>query len=385
MGAEMGVFAGISKMKINSIKFMIPFFLSGLSWRLGGDFWWLGPLSSLILPFGIPTMNSRIERFLAAFIYFAAGSCGLVPGSGVFFGTGVESYILGSILWLVSSAALAAPWAFASTGYMSVVALVIDVIPPLGLFGWLSPLAAAGVLFPGAGLFGIIFLLVGVSQTRGSLRIGIALIVAFTFLDQRTIHNSDQFAGVNTHLGKMPENPIGQIQRNYELIQTISNSDKKFVVMPETMANYLPGTIHQFQNYLPPGKSILIGVTTIGPRGKMSDSIAEISHNDSKIVFNAAFPVPVSMWHPWSSKPGYDASWSEPVRKIGGQRVGAVICYDQLLVWPWLQAAFNRPQIVLAISNDWWARGTGIPTIQRDTALAWSRLIGANLVSAENE
>ncbi len=385
MGDEMGVVAGISKMKINSIKFMIPFIAAGLSWRLGGDLWWLGPLSSLILPFGIPTINSRVERFMAAFIYFAAGSCGLVPGSGVFFGAGFESYIFGSILWLASSAALASPWAFASTGYMAVVALIIDAIPPLGLFGWLSPLAAAGVLFPGAGLFGIIFLLVGVSQMRGSLRIGIIMIVAFTFLDHRTIHNSDQFAGVNTHFGKMPENAIGQIQRNYEFIRTISNTDKKFVVMPETMANYLPGTINQFQNSLPPGKSILIGVTTIGPRGKMMDSISEISHDDSRIVFNAAFPVPVSMWHPWSSKPGYAASWSEPVRIIGGERVGAVICYDQLLVWPWLQAALNRPDVILAVSNDWWARGTGIPTIQRDTTRAWSRLIGAKLASAENE
>ncbi|EGQ63512.1 conjugal transfer protein TraB [Acidithiobacillus sp. GGI-221] len=98
------------------------------------------------------------------------------------------------------------------------------------------------------------------------------------------------------------------------------------------------------------------------------------------------------MWHPWyrghgyvrADGVGYEAGWWEPVRKVNGVRAWASICYDQLLPWVWLEGVIQAPQVVLLTNNEWWARGTGIPEIQRATAWAWVRLIGAPVVEAEN-
>lgn len=82
--------------------------IAGLAWR--APVWWLGPVSALVLPVGVPLMRDRRSRFIASALYFGAGSFGLVPGAGVFFGHGPTSYILGAVLWIGSAALLAAPW-----------------------------------------------------------------------------------------------------------------------------------------------------------------------------------------------------------------------------------------------------------------------------------
>ena len=81
---------------------------------------------------------------------------------------------------------------------------------------------------------------------------------------------------------------------------------------------------------------------------------------------------------------GHGATWSEPVKTIDGVKVASVICYDQLLVWPWLEVMAGNTQLVITPRNDWWASGTGIPRIQRDTSIAFSRLIGAREITATN-
>jgi len=44
----------------------------------------------------------------------------------------------------------------------------------------------------------------------------------------------------------------------------------------------------------------------------------------------------------------------------------------------------NRPTVIVAISNDWWAAGSTIPGIQQNCVLAWCRLFSTPLVTATN-
>jgi len=85
-----------------------------------------------------------------------------------------------------------------------------------------------------------------------------------------------------------------------------------------------------------------------------------------------------------SQNVGYRAYWWEPVRRIEGVRAWASICYDQLLPFVWLEAVIQHPDVILLTNNEWWAKGTGIPTIQRNTAWAWGRLIGVPEIEGEN-
>ncbi|MCR2829070.1 hypothetical protein NR402_02035 [Acidithiobacillus ferrooxidans] len=102
--------------------------------------------------------------------------------------------------------------------------------------------------------------------------------------------------------------------------------------------------------------------------------------------------MPVSMWHPWlrgtgyvrANHVGYPATWWTPVYRIEGIHTWASICYDQLLPFVWIEALLQHPQVILLTNNEWWARGTGIPTVQRNTAWVWGRLLGVPEIEAEN-
>lgn len=140
-----------SKRKTAPFPFVVRAILAsllGLSWQYGH---W-GPVLSLLLIPMVVMGPSRPDRYGIALAYYLAGSHGLIEGSASFFGPGHLS--MGVALWVASSALLAAGWAFADRPWRVLAVLVVDALPPLGLFDWLSPLACAGVLFPGASWVG---------------------------------------------------------------------------------------------------------------------------------------------------------------------------------------------------------------------------------------
>jgi apolipoprotein N-acyltransferase len=69
---------------------------------------------------------------------------------------------------------------------------------------------------------------------------------------------------------------------------------------------------------------------------------------------------------------------------MDGLRVGYLICYEQLLVWPALSLFHQHVQVLLAPANDWWAEGTDIPAIQRASAKAWGSFLGVPVLFAVN-
>jgi len=384
----------------------------GLAWNLSG-LW--GPALSVLLVIGISLVQAPYGRFRAALFYFLAGSWGIVPGAGTFFGSlgnipGVGTFItahtamghvaiwlLGVVLWLGSSVLLALPWTLniAEKWYGILLVLVLETLPPLGLFGWLSPLTAAGVYFPGWGWAGLgVLLCCYWLVTRPWLDrfaalwfvVPLAVIANLTFSPPPLPLG---WMGIDTHAGLMPADPLAVIEKNQAIIDDIVHHSHaaRVVVLPETVAGYWwPGTANQFANAVPHGQLWLVGAS-VQYRGRQWDGLIPLQGGEplrqSTPVFRAAFPVPVSMWHPWSSG-GYAAAWWEREHRLAGQTVFASICYDQLLPWVWLEALVQRPQVILAVSNVWWARGTTIPGIERATSAAWGRVMGVPVVAAVN-
>ncbi|MCR2831333.1 conjugal transfer protein TraB [Acidithiobacillus ferrooxidans] len=391
--------------------------LLGLSWQYG--YW--GPILSLVLIPLVVMGKNRRDRYGVALAYYLAGSHGLILGSASFFGPGHVP--MGVALWLASSALLAAGWAFADRPWKVVAALVVDALPPLGLIDWLSPLASAGVLFPGASWVGVLMLLTGIylsvrwmtqglpmdlkwrhacTDTLGFLA-GMALMLnVFTAVNPAAVPKG--WTGMSLHLGPITGNIMADMARNQEWIsQTQAKADNaKVVLLPETLTTWWAGNAAEIRQAVPNGQTWLVGASVPVGRDLLADGIEAVRGsggvgvkgrgNGATPLFISPFPVPVSMWHPWyrghgyvrADGVGYEAGWWEPVRKIDGVRAWASICYDQLLPWVWMEGVVQRPQVVLLTNNEWWARGTGIPEIQRATAWAWARLIGAPVVEAEN-
>ena len=131
------------------------------------------------------------------------------------------------------------------------------------------------------------------------------------------------------------------------------------------------------------GSTVMLGAEVFHPSGKYDNVIISVG-SDAGIKYRQRMPVPISMWRPYSNQ-GAVAHWFDSgVFELHGQRVAALICYEQLLVWPALVSLAHNPQVIVAPSNAWWSRDTSIPDIQRTALRAWARLFDVPLVTAFN-
>jgi apolipoprotein N-acyltransferase len=131
-------------------------------------------------------------------------------------------------------------------------------------------------------------------------------------------------------------------------------------------------------------KTLLVGAATpIAGERLYSNSLVILSETRRASV-HQRIPVPGGMWNPFR-KDGFAMNLLAPgTAVVGDQRVAVLICYEQLLVWPMLRSAIERPTLLIAASNEAWTSATKVPAIQHVCARAWARLFGLPLVSAIN-
>lgn len=105
------------------------------------------------------------------------------------------------------------------------------------------------------------------------------------------------------------------------------------------------------------------------------------------------FPVPVSMWQPWKGGYSCRCDWfGKGVLDIGlKHNAAALICYEHVLAFPVFRSFMhmpfsgdNRPETILAVTNQWWSVDTEIPNIQKQSLLTWCRLFGVPAITADN-
>jgi apolipoprotein N-acyltransferase len=117
--------------------------------------------------------------------------------------------------------------------------------------------------------------------------------------------------------------------------------------------------------------------------------LVRVSASESEILYRERMPVPGSMWQPWlpligNSRGAQAAFFGNPIVSVGGQRVAPLICYEQLIIWPVLQSMLHDPDLITAVGNDWWTKGTSIIGIQRASTEAWARLFDKPLIMSFN-
>ena len=379
----------------------------GLSWMVG--FW--GPVLSLALIPLVLVQRARLSRFSVALAYYLAGSSGIPLASAVFFGPGHAGggghWLEGVALWISSSVLLATGWAFTDRPWKAAGVLLFDaLVPPLAFFDWMSPLSAAGVLFPDWGLFGVVLMLgilsllpvLARNRAYPFLLLLIPLLANVLYFSFPAEHRPD-FQGVNLHLGPSTHFILTNFSRLQAWVSVADQHKKaKVLLLPETLLTWWPGNAHYIEQHVPQGlhpakgQTWLVGASIPLKRGLFADGIEAVTDRGSKMIFASVLPVPVSMWRPWHTPTGdsfgrmdYKAFWWQKPVRMDGKTIWASICYDQLLPFSWMEAALYRPEAVLLTNNVWWAKGTGIPRIQKASAWAWSRLTGSREIEAENE
>jgi len=348
-------------------------------------------LLAIIAPALIMRSPSRTTATLSALAYYLTASSGIPHGAAVFFGHG--STMEGAALWLAAGGVNALPWAVlwhhnSFPRIRTVMALIILAIPPLGLVGWASPLTAAGIFFPGFGFAGLAFtLLIIVSAIDvGPMMIAALLIASLANLVYTEPTSS--MKAIDTHFAGVSSGSrdyFAEYRRNLSAINLASKSKARITVLPETVAGTWTSATAILWKPLATHSSgiIAIGAEKLLPRNGYENGMVLMSKSGYGF-FPQRVPVPVSMWKPWS-KDGARADWFESgIARFDGRKIGYLICYEQLLVWPVLITGYNKPEVVLGLANDWWAKGTSIPGIQRMSVESWARLFGWKMVDATN-
>jgi len=113
-----------------------------------------GIIVAAAMPLACLTPATRKAAFQNAFAYYVAGLWPIVPGLDRYFGDST-TLIVPLTLWILTAILLSVPWTVAWTSHRShflwraPLALIMTIVPPLGIIGLASPITASGYLFCG--------------------------------------------------------------------------------------------------------------------------------------------------------------------------------------------------------------------------------------------
>ena len=352
---------------------------------------------SLLFYFLYGRTQTRAQAAVLAASYFLAASWGLSLGIATFFDTALLN---GVLLWL--SASLSFTFVFGvvwtrkheKRRWMVILGTLIMSVPPFGIVGWASPLTAAGMMFPGTGFAGLLALILLIFFLGDARYWKIALPIALFFglagpLWGKTPLPPENWSSTQTDIlyGAGPDDYDNQYRILKENAAHLRGKENRLVILPEGATGWSNRTSQrawksetEFTN-----TSVLGGAEKRLKSGQAENLMVYIDADNYQILYRQRMPVPVSMWRPWS-KHGTRATFYEtPVFDLDGQIVAPLICYEQLLIWPIIQSAVYNPDVIIGISNNWWASETNIPDIQKVTLLAWARLFNTKLAIGFNQ
>jgi len=372
---------------------------------------WNGHLAaipfSLVAPLLVYHTKSRKHAYASMFSYYAAASWPLIPGARAFFGV-QGTPLIGLLLCLAGGALLALPWGLLFTrgrgrAALSVpVCILLTAMPPFGIIGWASPLLSAGVLFPGSKWFGLALTIAFLSlfRLKPALSVMCLTFCAFIFHFQYTQPQLPAgWEAVNTNYGGSGQGDT-DFTTEYDTYQsmqtTILESRAAVLLFPEHLVtNWNESTEAFWGDTLTSAarqhRTILIGAGINQPGDSRNPFYQNRYLNallgrgeEYTAVYQQRIPVPIAMWKPFGDE-GVPLNLFAPgTIHVHNQNAAVLICYEQVLVWPFLSSALEHPTILLTTANDYWAKNTRIPVIQQSSAMSWARLFHIPVLSATN-
>lgn len=359
---------------------------------------WTGAIGGfLLMPFLWPYAKSRIQAAMIAFSFAAPLFWPAIAAAGVFFGetSGLGALEAGLIAWGAPAAAMvglyAVGWSASPLKRIRnfIIIMALTALPPINIIGLGHPLNAAGILFPGMGTPGLIILLAFLMLAVARLLNGYFLLLLIALSIGANLQYTpprlppDWSPGVSLRIPP-PRDAPDHYRHNLNLLSSIStilNKSYDYYLLPEAIAGkwiYAQDIL----DHLPGNKTFIIGAIVEDKDGRWLNALLD---NKGTVHWKARYPAPLSMWHPWSSKDHFGADWfSDGTTEIMGRRIGAVICYEQLLPLPMFLTFSSKPDLVLATSNRWWSRHSGVGTVEDQHVHSWARLYHTPYVLSSN-
>ncbi|MGC8494195.1 MAG: nitrilase-related carbon-nitrogen hydrolase [Syntrophobacteraceae bacterium] len=379
--------------------------LSGaLAWS--GSMWTIP--ASLLFPCLWVGAKNRRNAALTALAYYGTASRGVAIGASTYFHS---LFVVGILVWLAGTLIISLPWTllwapgFTARMLLASVAILVTALPPFGIVGWGSPITAAGVLFPGwkwAGLFAtFVFMMIlsaiGIKKSFWQACLWQAAVVGLAVLAVAVLFPKlptapPGWCGYDTHYPDETGQPdylkdYARLTALTAVSQSLARLPGSVVVFPESAGGSwgAAGRMVWEKTRKVISGIVLFGAEVLRGSGKYDNDLVSLKSSGDRVLYRQRMPVPVTMWRPWSESSGANAYWfREATFRCAGLRAAALICYEQFLVWPVLESMWERPQVLIAIGNDWWAKNTNLSRIQRAASLSWARLFGVRLVTAVN-
>lgn len=162
-------------------------------------------------------------------------------------------------------------------------------------------------------------------------------------------------------------------------------------VLPETVLGSFDGvsrfSLAETQAALAArGSRLLVGAELPQPNGQFQNGVLVLGAKDGEAAAAVQnIPVPISMWNPWLANGAVaDVFGRGNLVEVNGVRAGVIVCYEQVLAYSLLWLLSGHPDVIVAVSNVWWARTTSIPVIQQQMVDSFGRLFGVGVVLARN-
>ena len=183
------------------------------------------------------------------------------------------------------------------------------------------------------------------------------------------------------------------MQWHRDLIATVRDEAQqgvRLIVLPESTLGFWTPTVERIWTDGLSGLEVgVVAGAALAGRDGYDSVMVLVTSMGSTVFYRARMPVPGSMWQPWRILLGQSGGarayfLANPVAEIEGLRIAPLICYEQLLVWPFLQSMTHAPDVLVAIGNGWWTQATSIVSVQRANAVAWARLFGKPVVISFN-
>lgn len=355
---------------------------------------WSGELAFLLLAPAIVVLwscaPSRLSAFATLTAYYLGAGYGVIRGAEAFFEESIPQFsaLLGVAIWISYSAVLAATWcAFWGQSHKGkrILAILLTIsVPPIGVIGGFNPFLGVLAMFPGYGWLSIIVSVLGIIALSQKPK----LITALPFIGF-AIFSNIVYSEKNLSNWHSRETSFGQSRNSndeFDRLMGLQRLTKNWsnehapgsvLLLPELVGGDWEQNKDWWQDLesilARRGQTVLLGVHVSAKDGAQYENAVVTIGKERDIKMLGRVPVPIAMWKPWAAD-GALASWgSHEVVVVAGARVAPLICYEQLLIWPALMSLSQRPDLLIAPANDWWARDTAIPRIQYQAVRVWAR------------
>ncbi|CAJ0806879.1 conjugal transfer protein TraB [Ralstonia thomasii] len=324
--------------------------------------------------------------------------------------------LVGVAFWIAQACVLAMPWmvlkpapapASRQSGlwWRATLALLVSVLPPIGIVGWVSPLHVASVLAPGAGIYSLVYAVLVFAvlasyhlwlfPVRWPAAIGAAfvLLVAPAASSDSSLRPPPGWVAIDTAMGQLDQGSYAALYARSEALQLAArkafDAGARVVVMPEEMTGlWRDSTQFWWDSSLTQLKdsrqTLVLGVDLLvseSPR-RYADSAIVLGTGSGR--FDSRQPVPAGLWRPTAPVSAVLGDLGQDFLTIDGHRAAFSICYEDFLFWPHWRLLLVRPDVLLGLANNWFDDGLAVGQIQRQSITSIARIAGVPLLRAVN-